>query len=204
MKAVIFTAFLAMLACSVKAQTTLFGGQPQMVYELEHEKEADQSSRGNTVTIYPGINWKDGWINVFELQLSREREVDTATDGSTERSNIHTFGARVRKNVHFTENFGGFFRTLLGRKWQPTGYYTYGYIEPALTYEMKPVSLYAGYRMIRSIDGSSGHDVNLLRMGPGWEINEHHEVEVRWARAWDAVTGNHRSDAYEVEYTYKF
>lgn len=204
MKTVIVAAMMAMFTLAAHAETILLGGQPQIVYELEHEKAADNSARGNTVTIYPGIRWKDGWVNVFELQLSREHEVETASAGATERSNVNTFGARIRKNFHFTENFGGFFRTLIGRKWQPAGYYTYAYAEPALTYEIGPVSLYAGYRVIRSIDGSSGHDVNLLRMGPGWEINEHHEIEVRWARAWDAVTKNRSSDAAEIEYTYKF
>lgn len=204
MKAGIAMAMLAFLVTTASAETTILGGQPQMVYELEHEKAADHSTRGNTVTIYPGLRWKEGWINIFEVQLSREHEVETASDGSTERSNVNTFGLRVRKNIHFTEDFGGFFRTLIGRKWQPTGYYTYAYVEPALTYDIEPVSLYAGYRVIRSIDGSAGHDVNLLRMGPGWDISEHHEVEFRWARAWDATINKHSSDAVEIEYTYKF
>ena len=31
-----------------------------------------------------------------------------------------------------------------------------------------------------------------------------HEVEMRWARGWDAVTKAHLSDSVEIEYTYKF
>jgi hypothetical protein len=48
------------------------------------------------------------------------------------------------------------------------------------------------------------NDYDLLRLGPGWDINEHHEVELRYARAWDAVTREKRSESVEIEYTYHY
>jgi hypothetical protein len=41
-------------------------------------------------------------------------------------------------------------------------------------------------------------------MGPGWDINEHNEIELRITRSWDAVTRARRSDSIEIEYTYKY
>jgi hypothetical protein len=84
------------------------------------------------------------------------------------------------------------------------GSYNYGYVEPALTYEIGPVTLYSGYRIVRAFSGGQVNDYDLLRFGPGWEINDHHEVELRYARAWDAVTRAKRSEAVEIEYTYRY
>jgi hypothetical protein len=61
-----------------------------------------------------------------------------------------------------------------------------------------------GVRVQRALDGTSGHDVNKFRLGPSVDIGEHHELEFRWARLWEARTYIHESDSYIVEYTYKF
>ena len=203
MKKIIFAAMLASISAIAFAEVTLFGGQPQMVYELEHERGANNSSRSNAVTVYPGIRWKEGWINQAELMLTHEHEVEYA-DGDVERANNQKFAVRVKKNVQFTEHFGGFFRTLVGHKFKTEGSYNYGYVEPALTYEIGPVTLYSGYRIVRAFSGGHTNDYDLLRLGPGWEIDEHHEVELRYARAWDSVTRAKRSDAVEIEYTYHY
>ena len=203
MKKIIFAAMLASMSATTFAEVTLWGGQPQMVYELEHERAANQGGRSNALTVYPGIRWKEGWINQAELMLTHEHEVEYA-DGDVERANNQKFAVRVKKNVQFTEHFGGFFRTLVGHKFQAQGSYNYGYVEPALTYEIGPVTFYSGYRVIRAFSNGHVNDYDLLRFGPGWEINEHHEVEFRYARAWDAVTREKRSEAVEIEYTYRY
>ena len=203
MKKIIFAAMLASISAIAFAEVTLFGGQPQMVYEFEHERAANQGGHSNSMTLYPGIRWKEGWINQAELMLTHEHETQH-TNGDTERTNNQTFAVRIKKNVHFTENFGGFFRTLVGHKFKTEGAYNYGYIEPALTYEMEPVSLYTGYRFVRAFEGGRSNDYNLWRIGPGWDINEHHEVELRYARAWDVVTHEKRSESVEIEYTYHY
>jgi len=66
------------------------------------------------------------------------------------------------------------------------------------------VTLYSGYRLIRAFSNGNVNDYDLLRFGPGWEINKHHEVELRYSRAWDAVTRAKRSEAVEIEYTYRY
>lgn len=189
------------------ADMSLLGGRPQIGIELEHEKAADGSSRANSMTLFPGIAWKEGWITRAELLLMREHEVETS-GGVTERSEEYAYGIRLRKDVQFTENFGGFVRTLIGRKGNKDYSYNYGYIEPALQWKINErIELYSGYRLIRGI-GSSGSatapDKNQLRMGPGFDIDERHGVDLRWSRTWDAHSRVRLSDSVEVEYNYRF
>ncbi len=197
--------FLLIFAHGVAhADMTLLGGRPQIGIELEHEKGVDGSSRANSMTLFPGIVWKEGWITRAELLLMREHEVET-NGGATERSEEYAYGLRLRKDVHFTENFGGFLRALVGRKGNKDFSYNYGYIEPALKWEFKEgIELYSGYRLIRSLGNASGQDKNQLRMGPGWDFDDHHGVDLRWSRTWDAHTRARLSDSVEVEYTYRF
>lgn len=187
----------------VSAQTNLLGGQPHIVFELEKEKTPDNLSESTSVTLYPGIRWKEGWLNQLEFMLKHERENEI--EGSTvQHTNVSAFGVRVRKNVHISGNLNGFVRVLAGRKIQPDLAYTYAYVEPALTYELGPVELYAGYRFVRTIDGTDGRNYDALRFGPGWDLNAHNEIELRLSRSWFAQTRLHRSDSIEIEYTYKF
>lgn len=194
---------LMFATAAVHAEVTLFGGRPQIGIEFEHEKAADGNSRANSMTLFPGIVWQDGIITRAELLLMREREVDTNA-GIAERSYAYAFGVRVRKDVHFTENFGGFLRAFTGRTGNADASYNYAYIEPALRFEKDDIELYAGYRFIRSIDGTTGHNTNQLRMGPGWDITDHHGLDLRWSRTWDAQSRARLSDSVEVEYCYRF
>jgi hypothetical protein len=187
----------------VHAETMLFDGRPQIGIEFEHEKAASGSSRTNSMTLFPGIVWEDGWITRAELLLMRERTVDSDA-GAIVRSYDYSYGVRLRKDVHFTENFGGFLRGLIGRVGNADASYNYAFIEPALRWEKNDLEFYTGYRFIRSIDGSMGHDINQLRLGPGWDITEHHGMDLRWSRSWDARSGMQVSDSVEVEYCYRF
>jgi len=96
MKKVIFAAILASISATAFAEVTLWGGQPQVVYEIEHERVANQGGRANALTLYPGIRWKEGWINQAELMLTHEHEVEYA-DGDVERANNQKFAVRVKK-----------------------------------------------------------------------------------------------------------
>lgn len=203
MKIGLFAALLACVAVPSFAQQRLFGGRPHVVYELEHEKAADNSGHANSATLYPGIRWKEGWINEAEIMLKYEREAEAGSQ-EFEIANESALGVRVRSIVHFTDNFGGFFRSLIARRFQPQSSYTYAYVEPALTYKLEPLDWYTGYRFVRAIDGSRGHDYDQWRMGPGWDINEYNEIELRITRSWDAATRVRRSDSIEIEYTYKY
>lgn len=190
---------LALAPFSVNAETLLFGGRAQIGVEFEREREAHGRGFGNSVTLFPGIVWKEGWITRAELLLMSEREKESGVS-----SNVHAFGVRLRKDVHFTEDFGGFLRALVGHKSDADSRYNYGYVEPALVWEIDPIELYAGYRLVRALDGSSGHDINQLRFGPGWDFSSHHGVDVRYTYSRAAGSGSHVSDAIEVEYTYRF
>ena len=194
-------AILTFMFSAAHAEVTLFDGRPQIGVEFEHEKAADGSYRSNSMTLFPGIVWKDGWITRAELLLMREREMES---GVVARSYAYAYGVRLRKDVHFTENFGGFLRVFAGRTGNADVSYNYGYIEPALRWEKDDIELYSGYRFIRSIDGTTGHDSNQLRMGPGWDITDHHGLDLRWSRTWDTQSRIRLSDSLEVEYCYRF
>ena len=197
-------AILTFMFCAAHAEVTLFGGRPQVGVEFEHEKNADGSGSANSMTLFPGIVWKEGWITRAELLLMRERETDNSS-GASEHTYEYAYGIRLRKDVQFTDNFGGFLRVLASRKGNKDISYNYGYIEPALKLELnKSLELYSGYRFIRSLDKVYGLDTNQLRLGPGWDINDHHGVDLRWARTWDAQSRIRLSDSIEVEYSYRF
>lgn len=195
----LFATLLALAHCSAFAETLLWGGRPQIGVEFEREREAQGSGFGNSVTLFPGIVWKKGWITRAELLLMTEREKESGVS-----SNVRAFGVRLRKDVHFTEDLRGFLRGLVGRKSEADDRCNYGYIEPALVWEVDPIELYAGYRMVRSLNGSSGQDINQLRFGPGWDFSYHHGLDVRYTNSRAAGSGSHISDAIEVEYTYRF
>jgi hypothetical protein len=201
---ILATATLINVVDAAHAEVTLFGGRPQIGIEFEREKAADGLSRSDAMTLFPGIVWEDGWITRAELLLMREREVDSS-GGTSERSYEYAYGLRLRKDVHFTDNFGGFLRTLIGRKGDKDISYNYGYIEPALTLDLnESIEMYTGYRFIRSLDQQLGQDADQLRLGPGWDIDEHHGVDLRWSRTWNSQTRARLSDAVEVEYSYRF
>jgi len=190
---------LALAHDGVVAETLLWGGRPQIGIEFEREREAHGKGFGHSVTLFPGVVWKEGWITRAELLLMTERETDSGV-----RSHAHAFGVRLRKDVHLSGDVSGFLRGLVGHKSQPDGRYYYGYIEPALVWEIRPVELYAGYRLVRALDGSSGHDINQVRFGPGWDFSHHHGLDLRYTRSRAAASGSHVSDALEVEYSYRF
>ena len=86
MKIALLAALLTCVAVPSFAQQRLFGGRPQVVYELEHEKAADNSGHANSVTLYPGIRWKEGWINELEVMLKYEREAEDGTHRETNQN----------------------------------------------------------------------------------------------------------------------
>jgi len=118
MKKVIFAAILASISATAFAEVTLWGGQPQVVYEIEHERVANQGGRANALTLYPGIRWKEGWINQAELMLTHEHEVEYA-DGDVERANNQKFAVRVKKMCNSQNTSVDFFVPSLGINSKP-------------------------------------------------------------------------------------
>ena len=186
-----------------KAETLLWGGHPEFGIELEEEKSPDGTGLTHSITYIPSLVFPNGPINRFDLLLMDEREQETS-DGVVAKTNITKVALRVRKNIHFTEDWGMYVRALVGHANTSSERYVYGYTDAALRYEHDFFGFIAGVRVQRSLDGTPGHDLNKFRLGPSFDIGEHHELEFRCVRAWDAHTHARESDATIVEYTYKF
>jgi len=198
--------FLLMLisVSTVYADVTLYGGQPRLAVEFEHEEAPDHSEVADSVTLMPGIRWKNGFINQVELLLQVEREREKE-DGVWHKESGRKVAIRLRKDFTVTDNLRVTARALLGRAFNESADdYTYAYFEPALKYRFRYFDFTAGVRAVRAIDGSDGHDANKIRLGPSFDINQHNEIEFRWVRSWDAHSGKHESDAYIMEYITKF
>ena len=199
----IFLLAAGMLAGPAMAETSLWGGRPEFGVEYEHEKMADKVSHGNGLTLIPSLSFKTGPIHRIDLLVEgeRDKEVDS---GVTSFSNVYKLAVRVRKNVPLKGDLGMYFRGLIGHANDGGEKYIYGHSDAALRYERGLFGFIMGVRVQRALDGTSGHDVNKFRLGPSFDIGEHHELEFRWARSWEAHTHVHESDSYIAEYTYKF
>jgi hypothetical protein len=197
--------FLLMLMTSgsVYADTTLYGGQPRIAIEFEHEEAPDHSEIANSVTLIPGIRWNNGFINQVELLVQAEREREKE-DGVWHRESGRKIAIRFRKDFQLTDNLKATTRALFGRALNEGDDYTYAYFEPAFKYKFRYFDFTVGLRAVRAIDGSDGHDSNKVRLGPSFDINKYNEIEFRWVRSWEAHSGKHESDAYIMEYIYKF
>jgi hypothetical protein len=192
-----------MLVGTAMAETTWWGGRPELGIEYEHEKSSDNQSTGNGITLIPSLSFKTGPIHRIDLLLEGERDKEVSS-GVTSFSNLYKVAVRVRKNVPLQGDLGMYFRGLVGHAQSDSEKYFYGYSDAALRYEHGFFGFIMGVRVQRALDGTRGHDLNKFRLGPSFDIGEHHELEFRWARSWDADTRAHESDSYIVEYTYKF
>lgn len=192
---------LLMSSLAAGAETLLWGGRPEFGIELEQEKTPDKLGVTHSITYIPSLVFPDGPINRVDLLIMDEREKDLS-EGSTIQ--VTKLAVRVRKNIRFGGDWGMYARALLGHAQEPDESFIYGYTDLALRYEHDFVGFIAGVRVQRTLDGTTGHDRNKFRLGPSFDIGEHHELEFRWVRAWDAHTHAHESDSTILEYTYKF
>ncbi len=192
---------LLMSSLAAGAETLLWGGRPEFGIELEQEKTPDKLGVTHSITYIPSLVFPNGPINRVDLLIMDEREKDLS-EGSTIQ--VTKLAVRVRKNIRFGGDWGMYARALLGHAQEPDESFIYGYTDLALRYEHDFVGFIAGMRVQRTLDGTTGHDRNKFRLGPSFDIGEHHELEFRWVRAWDAHTHAHESDSTILEYTYKF
>jgi len=179
----------------------LDGGQARIGIEVESERGANGATHSRSLTLTPGIKWKDGWITVAELIFEAEREQEPAAGA---RETRRKGGFRLRKDVDLTPGFVGTMRVFLGQAASAEERFTYAYFEPGVRYEFDDVELAVGYRVIRAVDASRGHAVNEIRLGPSFDLSPHDEVELRWVRGQDALTKHYLSASWSVEYTRKF
>ncbi len=195
---------LAFLLCpQAWAEVELWGGKPSLGLEFEHQKMAFGAGHANSLTLVPGLRFKDAFINKVDILIEGERE-NEVVDGVNEKARAKKLALRLKKNFELNNTWELFVRGLVGREFSSEENFNYSYIDTGIHFERGAYGFMAGLRFQRSLDGTAGHDRNKIRLGPSYEIDAHHEIEFRFIRAWDAQTRKRDSDALIAEYTYKF
>ena len=121
------------------ADSTLFGGQPRITFEYEHEKNTHDygSTPNNAVSIFPGIQWKGdarplGFITRAELMLEGNQDHGNLGSSGVGRTTETKMGVRVRSDGEIAGRWGYYVRGLVGQSWNNEQNFAYWYIEPAL------------------------------------------------------------------------
>jgi hypothetical protein len=197
------SALLCLLCPMAWADVELWGGRPSLGLEYEHQKMAFGAGRSNALTLVPGLNFKDGFIHKVDVLIEAERE-NEIEDGVNEKTHVKKLALRLKKNFELNDSWALFVRGLVGREWNTLENFNYSYVDTGIYYEFCAFGLMVGLRFHRTLDGTAGHDRNKFRFGPSYEIDEHHEIELRFIRAWNVQTRKLDSDALIAEYTYKF
>ena len=198
---------LALLPClllqPVWADAELWGGKPSLGLEFEHQKMAFGAGHANSLTLVPGLSFKDNFIHKVDVLIEAERE-NEIEDGVNEKTHVKKLALRLKKNFELNDSWALFVRGLVGREWNTLENFNYNYVDAGIHYERGAFGFMAGLRFQRTLDGTAGHDRNKFRFGPSYEIDAHHEIELRFIRAWNVQTRKRDSDALIAEYTYKF
>ena len=198
---------LALLPClllqPVWADAELWGGKPSLGLEFEHQKMAFGAGHANSLTLVPGLSFKDSFIHKVDVLIEAERE-NEIEDGVNEKTHVKKLALRLKKNFELDDSWALFVRGLVGREWNTLENFNYSYVDTGIHYEYGAFGFMAGLRFQRTLDGTVGHDRNKFRFGPSYELDDHHEVELRLIRAWNVQTRKRDSDALIAEYTYKF
>lgn len=163
--------------------------------EYEVEKNQKTGMVNDSFTVIPGYQFTNTYISSIEFLMEGNR------DRYGEQSVETKYGIRLRKNFNLDYGFSGYIRGLVGVVNDPGNSYPFGYIEPGLKYTINDTwSFTTSYRMIDSLNGSQGHQVNKIRIGPNYKFDDHNDIELRYVHG----EGDQRSDAAVFEYTYKF
>ncbi len=190
-------------AVNAHAQAQLWGGRPGLGLAYEYEKMSDSVSHAQSLTLAPGLNFKDAPVHRIELVINGLRDKSVSNSVSS-YSNLYKLAVRVGKYVPLQGDWGLYFRGLAGRSQSSSEKYFYGYSDGALRFQRNGIGLNTGLRVQRTLDGTSGHDTHKIWFGPRFEIADQHELELRWERNWAARSNLRESDAYILEYNYKF
>ncbi len=197
------SALLCLLCPMAWADVELWGGKPSLGLEFEHQKMAFGAGHSNALTLVPGLSFKDSFIHKVDVLIEAERE-NEIEDGVNEKTHVKKLALRLKKNFELNDSWALFLRGLVGREWNTLENFNYSYVDTGIHYEVGAFGLMAGLRFQRTLDGTAGHDRNKFRFGPSYEIDAHHEIELRFVRAWNVQTRKLDSDAFIAEYTYKF
>ena len=197
------SALFCLLSPIAWADVELWGGKPSLGLEYEHQKMAFGAGHSNALTLVPGLNFKDGFIHKVDVLIEAERE-NEIEDGVNEKTHVKKLALRLKKNFELNDSWALFVRGLVGREWNTLENFNYSYVDTGIHYEYGAFGLMAGLRFQRTLDSTAGHDRNKFRFGPSYEIDAHHEIELRFVRAWNVQSRKLDSDALIAEYTYKF
>jgi hypothetical protein len=197
------SALFCLLSPIAWADVELWGGKPSLGLEYEHQKMAFGAGHSNALTLVPGLNFKDGFIHKVDVLIEAERE-NEIEDGVNEKTHVKKLALRLKKNFELNDSWALFVRGLVGREWNTLENFNYSYVDTGIHYEYGAFGFMAGWRFQRTLDGTAGHDRNKFRFGPSYEIDAHHEIELRFVRAWNVQSRKLDSDALIAEYTYKF
>ncbi len=197
------TTLVVLLSGHAWADTELWGGKPSLGLEFEHQKMAFGAGHANSLTLVPGLRFEEGFIHKVDVLLEGERE-NNIQDGVNEKVHVKKLALRVRKNFELDDTWALFVRGLVGRELTTVENFNYTYVDTGIHFESGAFGFMAGLRFQRTLDGTSGHDMNKFRLGPSYDFDAHHEIEFRFVRAWNVQTRKRDSDALIAEYTYKF
>ena len=181
------------------------GARGRIGFEYEYEKSAKDDVTNTAFAIMPGIQFrKDLFLSRAELYFEGNQDNlwSNNSNGNTTETKI---GVRLRKDFDLGQGFGCYIRGLMGRAMSSDQNFNYYYMEPAVKYDFnKTFGMLVGYRLIRTFSGPDGAEKNKLRIGPNINIDKNQALELRYVYATAAHGGDHISDAYIVEYAYKF
>lgn len=190
--------YAVMLAVGV---ITSFSAWAESGYELAVEYEAEKEKHGgwsDELFLIPGFEVKNPVINKVEFLLGYTQPRESGDVGSST-----SLGIRVRKDVELNERFSAFARVAALHTYVSTGAsdYNYGYIEPGLSMALTHgMGFTVSDRIQNAIDGTSNKRVNMLRVGPDFEIGHHQDLELRYI----STTGDYDADSVMAEYSFKF
>jgi hypothetical protein len=197
------TALALFLCPQAWAEVELWGGKPSLGLEFEHQKMAFGAGHANSLTVVPGLRFKNVFINKVDILIEGERE-NEVVDGVNEKVHVKKLALRLKKNFELNNTWELFVRGLVGRELSTFENFNYSYIDTGIHFERGAFGFMAGLRFQRTLDGTAGHDMNKFRFGPSYEFDARHEIELRFVRAWNVQTRKRDSDALIAEYTYKF
>jgi len=186
-----------------QADSGLPGGRAELGVLFDRETSTDKSQVNDAVTFTPALAFHNGAVSKIELLLTAQRDKDSSA-GTDTFSQFYGAAIRVRKDVELVNQWGMYFRGLVGRTLGDTNRYLYGYSDAALTYRLGLADLMLGVQVQRALDGTTDQDFNRLRLGPVFNIGDAHSIEINWVRSWKSNSNSVDRDSAMVQYIYKF
>ena len=172
---------------------------PRLGVELEREKDRTTRAASNQVSLEPGWDFaKDAVIDRAELLIQRTRDAQPDNDGDHARK-TRVF-ARLRHSGKLTEALTYYVRGGVGRSFNSERDFTYGYVEPGLTYELGRWEWTFGWRAMDALHGVDGRRSRKIITGPSYNVDVRNEIELRYTR----TSGDERSHSWGVAYVRKF